>query len=153
MREYGAEIMVTVLRKDYPEIAEMITGKIKDTLPSGRLDDLSNVERIITSFKKIKSIEVENWTNGKGKVNITYERELLLGVLMLFYDPEQIMQFVKRNTVPGLLKQVSTLIGTTQKVLSMSTPNVIVAFKAYPDFREEVYRLYDLIITENKFFE
>lgn len=154
MREYGAEIMVTVLRKDYPDIADKIVGKIKETLPSERLKDLSNIGKIVTSFKKIKGIQqLDNWTNSTGKVSITYERELLLGVMLLFYDPEKILQLVRRNTVPGLLKSISHVIKASKSVLSISVPGVIVAFKAYPDFREEVYRLYDLIITENKFFE
>lgn len=145
--------MVAVLRKEYPEIAQVITEKIKDTLPEERLTDLSNIERIVATFKKIKGIKVDSWTNGKGRVNITYERELLLAVLLLFYDPEKIMQLVRRNTLPGILKQASALIGTSQEVLSMSIPGVIVAFKAYEDFREEVYRIYDLIRIENEFFD
>lgn len=145
--------MVAVLRKEYPEIAQVITEKIKDTLPEERLTDLSNIERIVSTFKKIKGIKVDSWTNGKGRANITYERELLIAVLLLFYDPEKIMQLVRRNTLPGILKQASALIGASQEVLSMSIPGVIVAFKAYEDFREEVYRIYDLIRIENEFFE
>jgi len=151
--EYSSNLMVAVLRKEYPEIADIITEKIKEALPDERLTDLSNVEKIVSAFKKIKGIQVDNWTNGKGKTNITYERELLIAVLLLFYDPEKIMQLVRRNTVPGVLKQASALIGTSQEVLSMSTPGVIVAFKAYEGFREEVYRMYDLIRIENHFFE
>lgn len=151
--EYSSNLMVAVLRKEYPEIADIITEKIKEALPDERLTDLSNVEKIVSAFKKIKGIQVDNWTNGKGKTNITYERELLIAVLLLFYDPEKIMQLVRRNTVPGVLKQASALIGTSQEVLSMSTPGVIVAFKAYEGFREEVYRMYDLIRIENSFFE
>lgn len=151
--EYSSNLMVAVLRKEYPEIADVITEKIKETLPDERLTDLSIIEKIISTFKRIKNITVENWTNRKGKTNITYERELLIAVLLLFYDPEKIMQLVRRNTVPGVLKQASGLIGTSQEVLSMSTPGVIVAFKAYEDFREEVYRIYDLIRIENNFFE
>lgn len=151
--EYSSNLMVAVLRKEYPEIADIITEKIKETLPDERLTDLSNIEKIVSTFKKIKGIQLESWTNGKGRTNITYERELLIAVLLLFYDPEKIMQLVRRNTVPGVLKQASCLIGTSQEVLSMSTPGVIVAFKAYEGFREEVYRIYDLIRIENNFFE
>lgn len=151
--EYSSNLMVAVLRKEYPEIADIITEKIKETLPDERLTDLSDIEKIVSTFKKIKGIQLESWTNGKGRTNITYERELLIAVLLLFYDPEKIMQLVRRNTVPGVLKQASCLIGTSQEVLSMSTPGVIVAFKAYEGFREEVYRIYDLIRIENNFFE
>lgn len=145
--------MISVLRKEYPEIAQRITRKIKETLPGEQLTDLSNIGKIIATFKREKQVKTDNWTNGKGKTNITYKRDLLVAVLLLFYDPEKIMQLVRRNTIPGILKQASVLIGTSQEVLSMSTPGVIVAFKAYEDFREEVYRLYDLIRIEHRFFE
>lgn len=145
--------MISVLRKEYPEVAQRITRKIKETLPGEQLTDLSNIGKIIATFKREKQVKTDNWTNGKGKDNITYKRDLLVAVLLLFYDPEKIMQLVRRNTIPGILKQASVLIGTSQEVLSMSTPGVIVAFKAYEDFREEVYRLYDLIRIEHRFFE
>lgn len=151
--EYSSNLMISVLRKEYPEIAQRITRKIKETLPGEQLTDLSNIGKIIATFKREKQVKTDNWTNGKGKTNITYKRDLLVAVLLLFYDPEKIMQLVRRNTIPGILKQASVLIGTSQEVLSMSTPGVIVAFKAYEDFREEVYRLYDLIRIEHRFFE
>lgn len=151
--EYSSNLMISVLRKEYPEIAQRITRKIKETLPGEQLTDLSNIGKIIATFKREKQVKTDHWTNGKGKANITYKRDLLVAVLLLFYDPEKIMQLVRRNTIPGILKQASVLIGTSQEVLSMSTPGVIVAFKAYEDFREEVYRLYDLIRIEHRFFE
>jgi len=153
MHDYSPNLMVSVLRKDFPEIAEQISNRIKTTLPGDRLYDLSSIETIIESFKKERGVTADNWTNSKGKANITYERELLIAVLLMFYDPEKIMQLVDRQVFKGLLYHASKLIGTTNAVLSMSVPGVIVAFKAYQDFREEVYRLYDLISIENKFFE
>lgn len=153
MHEYSSNLMVSVLRKDFPEIADKIAYRIKTTLPEERLYDLSNIGLIVDSFKKERGVTAENWTNTKGKASITYERELLIAVLLMFYDPEKIMQMVDRHIIKGLLIKASKLIGTTSSVLSMSVPGVIVAFKAYQDFREEVYRLYDVISIENKFFE
>ena len=153
MHDYSPNLMVSVLRKEYPEIAEIIAARIKDTLPEEKLYDLSNINLIVTSFKNERGVKVEKWTNCKGKANITYERELLIAVLLLYYDPEKIMQLTKRQTVNGLLKCTANLIGTSTEILSMSIPAVIVAFKAYESFREEVYRLYELISIENKFFE
>lgn len=151
--EYRADLMVAVLCKEYPEIAAVITEKIKEVLPAEQLTDLSHIKDIIDVFKRIKGIKVDNWTNGKGKVNITYERELLLAVILLFYDPEKMMQLVQKNTAPGVLKQTSKLTGASQEVLSMSVPGVTVAFKVYEDFRSEVYRIYHLIRTEKGLFE
>lgn len=153
--EYSSNLMVAVLRKEYPEIASIITEKIKETLPGERLDDLSNIEKIVETFKRERKVTVESWTtNSTGKRSkIIYERDLLIGVILLFYDPEKIMQLVRRQTTNGVMKEAAGLLGTSRETLCASTPNVIVAFRAYADFREEVYRLYELIKIENKFFE
>lgn len=153
MQQYNSNLVLAVLRKEYPEIAIQIDNKIRESLPDQRLTDLSNIEKIVSSFKRERSVIEESWTNCKGKANITHERDLLIAVTLLFYDPDKLMQLIRKHTQQGVLKQVSDLIGTSQKILSMTTPNVIVAFKAYPDFRAEVYRLYELISNEHKFFE
>lgn len=153
MQQYNSNLVLAVLRKEYPQVAIEIDRKIRESLPDQCLTDLSNIDKIVVSFKIERGVIEQNWTNCKGKANITYERDLLLAVTLLFYDPDKLMQLIRKHTQQGVLKHVADLIGTSQKVLSMTTPNVIVAFKAYPDFRAEVYRLYELISNEHKFFE
>jgi hypothetical protein len=153
MQEYSPFLMVSVLRKDYPEIAEQISARIKKSLPEERLTDLSKVDLIIASFKKELEISAECWTNIKGSTRITQKRDLLIGVLLLFYNPEKLLRLVDQRTFCGLFIRASKIIGTSRAILSMTAPNVILAFRAYEEFRNEVYRLYDLIKTENKFFE
>ena len=145
--------MVSVLRKDYPEIAELIAERITKSLPEKRLHDISNVDLIIESFKKELGISAKCWTNKKGSIRITDKRDMLIAVLLLFYNPEKILQLVDTSAVRGMFKRASEIIGTSPVILSMTAPNVIVAFRAYEEFRNEVYRLYDLIKIENKFFE
>jgi hypothetical protein len=145
--------MITVLQKDYPEIASMITEKIRISLPECSLDDLQYIDPIVTSFKKEKGITEQNWTEGKSRVKITESREQLTAIILLFYHPEKLMQLTSGNTRLGVLKTLSGILGTSREVLSLTVANAIVAFKAYEDFRVEVYRLYELIKIENQFFK
>lgn len=152
MIDQHSTLMITVLRKDYPEIASSISDKISRTLPEQSLTDLALIDQIVASFKIEKGITEQNWTKGKSKVKITRSRQLLTAVILLFYHPEKLLQLTSSNTKSGVLKRLSSLIGTSPEILSMSVANVIVAFKAYEDFKTEVYRLYALIKEENQFF-
>lgn len=153
MMDYSATLMVTVLRKEYPEIANVIAERINKTLPEEQLTDIKQITSIVETFKKEKSITEENWTSGKTKVKITNPREELIAVILLFYHPEKLLQLTTGNTKYGVLKYLSDEIGTLPEILSMAVSNVIVAFRAYEPFKKEVYRLYELIKIENKFFE
>lgn len=153
MNDQHSALMINVLRKDYPEIASSISEKIIKTLPEQSLTDLGLIDQIVTSFKKEKGIEDKNWTIGKAKVNITRERELLLAVVLLFYHPEKLFQLTDKATKYRLQTSLAAHIGTSPDLISMDLANVIVAFKAYADFKIEVYRLYELIKEENQFFK
>ncbi|TDQ12189.1 hypothetical protein ATK78_1323 [Pedobacter metabolipauper] len=140
--------MVTVLRKEYPEIADIIAERIKKTLPEEKLDDLCHISEIVETFKRDKGICLVSWTNRKSN----YNRELLIAVMLMFYHPEKLLQLTTSRSKFGMLKQLSKLIGSSQPILSGDLANAIVAFKAYDKFRKEVYRIYEIIKTENNFF-
>jgi hypothetical protein len=153
MNDQHSTLMITVLRREYPEIAISISDKINKNMPERSVTDLTLINQIVASFKKDKGITESQWIKGKSKIKITESRELLIAVTLLFYHPEKLLQLTSTNTRYGVLKILSELIGTSLEVLSKSVPNVIVAFKAYEDFKIEVYRLYDLIKNENQFFK
>jgi len=153
MNDQHASLMITVLRKDYPEIATLITAKISKSLPERSLYDLQHIDQIVASFKLAKGITEQNWTEGKSEIKIVESRDLLLGVILMFYHPEKLMDLTSLRTKSGVLKNLALALGTKQPVLSLRVAIVIVAFRAYEEFRLEVYRLYELIRIENKFFE
>lgn len=153
MIDQHASLMITVLRKDYPDIASLITAKISKSLPERSLDDLQHIDQIVSSFKNAKGITEQNWTEGKSEIKIVESRDLLLGVILMFYHPEKLMDLSDLRTKSGVLKTLAYALGTKQPVLSLRVAIVIVAFKAYEEFRLEVCRLYELIRIENKFFE
>lgn len=153
MNDQHSALMITVLRKDYPEIASIITAKISNSLPERSLDDLQHIPQIVASFKNAKGITEQNWTEGKSEIKIVESREQLLAVVLIFYHPEKLMDLTSANTKSGVLKTLAGILKTQRPVLSISVASAVVAFKAYEEFRQEVYRLYELIRIENKFFK
>lgn len=80
-------------------------------------------------------------------------RKLILAVIMLFYHPDKIILSTSEKTRYGILMAVASEIECSRGMLKMRLADVIVAFKSYKEFRDESYRLYELIKTENKFFQ
>jgi hypothetical protein len=76
MNDQHASLMITVLRKDYPDIASLITAKISKSLPERSLDNLQHIDQIVASFKKVKGITEQNWTEGKSDIKIVECRDL-----------------------------------------------------------------------------
>lgn len=154
MREYNSSLVIDILRKDYPEIESRILQRIDDEVPQ-KLSDMDLIPVIVSSFKFLKGIGECNWvstTRSREKVND--HRDLLLAVIMLFYHPEKMMMITKDKAKYGLLCKVSYCLGFDENtILSKSLPAVIVAFRAYKDFKEEVHRVYELIKIEHKFFQ
>jgi hypothetical protein len=151
-----AALMVNVLHKEYPEIASIITKKINDSLPEYSLTDLQYIDQIVTSFKKEKGITHDKWTNtvkGNPKGKVTGIREEMVAVVLMFYHPEKLIQLTKERTRQGVITQLAKVTGAPNEVLSKSATNIPLKFRAYVDFRNEVYRLYELIKEENQFFK
>jgi len=154
MREYSTALVIDILRREYPEVESMIMQRIGNSVPD-KLEDLNMIPKVINSFKRIKGITHSDWmrVNDADYKEIIQNRNLLIAVLLLFFHPEKILnvtdRFVKRNLLSTTAVELNCTIGA----LKMSTSVVIVAFRAYKEFKSETYRIYELIKTENKFFE
>ncbi len=150
MREYSQNLVIDILRKDYPEIDNRIRQRLNESLPV-RLIDINLIPKIVSSFKRLKQL--------KGSINQPMNREsseyrkLILAVIMLFYHPDKIILSTSEKTRYGILMAVASEIECSRGMLKMRLADVIVAFKSYKEFRDESYRLYELIKTENKFFQ
>lgn len=153
MNDQNSALMITVLRNDYPEIARIISEKINKTLPEQALHNLKYIGQIVASFKNEKGINELHWTKGKSTIKIVESRELLTAVVLMFYHREKILNSSNEKTRYGVLRELRRQIGVSQEVSSKTAANAIVAFKVYENFRQEVYRLYELIKIENKFFK
>jgi hypothetical protein len=152
MNDQNSALMITVLRNDYPEIARIISEKINKTLPEQALHNPKLIGQIVASFKNEKGIDELNWIKGKSAIKIVESRELLTAVVLMFYHREKILNSSPEKTRSGVLRELRKQIGVSQEVSSKTAANAIVAFKVYENFRQEVYRLYELIKIENKFF-
>lgn len=151
--------MLLILEKEHPEIAISIKEKIKKDFPEQVLSDLSEIKGIVDSFIRIKGISSINWVNNsrhnidKGKKRISDIRELLVGVVLMFYQPEKIIGLSMGNTRGGVMQNLSQVLDCSNNILSKSTANAIVAFKTYKDFKEEVYSYYYQIIDDLQLFK
>lgn len=153
MREYNSSLVIDILRKDYPEIESRILQRINDEVPH-KLSDMGLIPGIIHSFKALKGIGECNWvstTRSREKVND--HRDMLLAVIMMFYHPEKMMMLTREHSRPGILSTTAVSLQCKSSAIRKSLPAVIVAFKAYKDFKEEVHRIYELIKIEHKFFD
>lgn len=144
--------IVQVLKREYPEILEKINSDVAcvvDFLPKERLCNLSELPKIIESFKAHRGINVVSFKNEVGQKKVTESREMLMAIVMLFYNPERLFNLIKRESL-GLTGALSDLTGTHRALLSIALVNATVNMKAYEDFRLEVYRIYTLINIEHK---
>lgn len=152
MREYSPDLVVQMLRKDYPEIESKILSRIDNEIPA-KLDDMSYLPKIVDSFKCIKYANYNSWMNsvGEPRNEMIENRELLISVILMFYHPEKLMNLNKKAKYI-LTIDVAAELGCTNYVIRKTISDVIVAFKAYRQFRDEVYRVYELIKSEHNFF-
>jgi hypothetical protein len=159
MRDYSSKLIVNVLRNDYPDIDLIIRRKLDQDIPE-QLSDLKLITNIVSSFKSLKSITYLQWSRkkeghreGGHRIGIHEDRELLLSVILLFYHPEKLLRITKERTRYGVIRKTSEILNCPLGSLKMTIPYVIIAFRAYKEFREETYRIYELIKSEHKFFE
>lgn len=150
MKEYNIHLVVDILRKEYPEIELKIRQRIDDDIP-GKVDDLSHIPEIIRLFTQIRGIDdlvmaIVRYGNKEIWENI----DLLLAVVMLFYHPEKVLQLTDEKAKYGVMSAISNVLQCSNKLLQRRISQVIVSFKAYKAFREETYRIYELINETKK---
>jgi len=152
MKEYNSDLVIDILRKEYPEIDTKIRQRINELLPEN-LQDLELIPKIINSFKIIKGLNYNSWISlNQNRSEVNDNRDLLFSIVLLYYHPEKILRMTDNRTRYGLISKMSNELKCSSGVLKNTLHAVIVAFRAYKDFREETYRLYNLINIENNFF-
>jgi hypothetical protein len=153
MRQYSSDLVVQMLRKEYPEIENKIRLRLDTEIPD-KLVNLNYLPAIINSFKAIKGVNYKSWTNSVGgpRNEMIENRELLLAVIMLFYQPEKIMNLTTAKVKYNLTIRIAEELGCKESLINAALNSVLVIFKAYKSFKEEAYRVYELIKLENKFF-
>lgn len=154
MKQYSPALVIDILRKDYPEVDSQIRQRIDESIPSC-LTDLNLVPAIIQSFKKIKAVDYSKWESERGcnRGKVHEDRELLLAVLLLLYQPEKILKMTNVYTKHRLLSTISKEINCSVASLKMRVPITILSYKAYKEFKKEAFSIYEQIKLENDFFQ
>lgn len=165
MQDNSHSIIVSVLRKEFPEIAKSIDEMINLKMPDFVLEDFSQMQLIKETFIELF---IHNdkiiWRNSTDRVlcrlssdeyrlcKVTEIRDMLMAVLLMFYQPERILTFgdekVKRKN--GIVKEATSILDCYSTDVGRSLVNSITFYKSYPGFRDEVDRLYKEI--KNKIF-
>ena len=148
-------VIAYALQRNHPDIYQKLQDDISSTLPSGRVNDVTLLSQIVKDFCSFLSLDNTNWKQSRSKVccsfrvetkrdcRITELREILLGVILLYYHPERIYQLMPGQIKSGLIKELTKLLNVDKATLSLSANNAITYFKAYKGFYDDVQHVYN----------
>jgi hypothetical protein len=158
-------LMINVLYQDYPDIASIITDKINAWLPEQTAHDISLIENVVLDFNTELSISGIVWSNSTGRVNckfgddeirmlkITEVREMLVAVVLMFFNPEKILGLSNAAASKGIVKELSRLTDCSKSQLSFDINNAISYYKrSYRGFRADVDMIYAAIKVKRNYF-
>lgn len=149
LKVYNSNLVLQILRKDYPEVDLQIRKRIDADIPA-KVDDLECIPDIIRSFIALRDIEnLVAAISRYGSKEIWENVDLLLSVIMIFYHPEKLLQLTDEKLRYGVIGIIAKELQCNNKLLQRRVSQVIVSFKAYRNFKEETYRLYDMINSTN----
>lgn len=143
--EVSQVLVLNVLQRDFPDVAEKIMSKIRSSMPEMVLSDTDQVQTVINAYCKIRDIQFDTWSNKPGIKRITYERELLLTVMIMFFQPEKLNGLSDDVVRYGLIKELSKCMICSKNVISISISNCISNYRIYNDFRNESNEVYNQI--------
>lgn len=156
MQYANSALILNILHRDYPDVAVNINRQISQALPAYRLTDYAAISGIVKSFESAAVIAEKHWpqsefvalslTGDEQRLcKITEVREILIAVVMLFYQPERLLGLDTGCARRGLLKELAEVIDTNRFLLSHSLSNAITRYRAYKSFKAEVDWLYEQI--------
>lgn len=169
MTQYSPAIICALVEKEYPDVYQTLVTRLSESLPAKRLTDLLHACRVVNDLEDLLEIKGIDWTNAEAKVSyrirpdemrysrVTDVRELLIAVLLLFYQPEKIYRYnyspVKRSPAKqGLTKMISEITGISVGQLSHVTINTVSHFQSYKAFRADVQHLYQALNEKTDYF-
>jgi len=164
MRTVSPALVASVLRRKHPEFYQTLEQDISSTLPEHSLHDVAMLHILLADFCHLLQLGTINWKDSRQHVTctvgdtrkqcrVTELREMLLGVLLLYYHPERLYQLQPGPIKSGLLKQLTLLLGVDKATLSLNASNAITYFKAYKQFTDDVLHLYHQLNHQHHYFE
>ncbi|GAA4338606.1 hypothetical protein GCM10023149_48690 [Mucilaginibacter gynuensis] len=150
-------LTLSILHRDYPDVAGQIAQQIHSALPEQRLLDYGMLHHVIDHFKSVTEIDQVSWQQQKDRIvcvlsnddhrlcKITEVREMLIAVVMKLYHPERLLGYETSRVKPGLVKALADEICCSRKLLSKNFVAAITRYKAYKGFKTEVDWLYERI--------
>jgi hypothetical protein len=165
MHTLSPAVIAYALQRNHPDIYQKLTDDISSTLPQGRVSDVGMLRGIVQDFCNLLSFHKINWKDSRHKelciisegsvkeYRVTELREILLGVVLLYYHPERIHQVMPGQIKSGLIKELSKQLNVDKATLSLGANNAITYFKAYKAFNENVLYVYNELNKIHKYLE
>ncbi len=140
---YHSALVLNVLWKEFPDVANRITDKIKSAMPEVVLSDPNEIKTIVEDYCILNDLNFETWSNQPGQTRITDDRELLLAVIIMFFQPERLNGMCEKRIKQGIVKELSIVMKCDKAIISQSISSAINNYKIYSNFKGEVHEMYD----------
>lgn len=121
------------------------------------------LEVIVADFCQVLDLHAPNWRDSRSSVTccmqqlreyrMTEVREVLLGVVLLLFQPERIYQVLPGQVKSGVIKSLSEILNVQKPTLSVGANTAITHFKAYKEFNGDVLYVYQQLINKRNYFE
>lgn len=147
MQQVTDQVLIEVLNREFPEIYTKIKSYTVSA-PQTKLDDLSKINLIIAIVDREVESASNPFSNWTGRNKIIHHRQIMVAVVMMFYNPKRLFSIVTREG-SGLIKHLSATTGIKRNILSVALTKVISRIRIYEDFKKEVNRLYELVNHEH----
>ncbi|PPK99005.1 hypothetical protein [Parapedobacter indicus] len=136
------KLVLNVLRRDFPNVLEQIETKIKTIIPDVTLSDFGDIRWIVDDYCLAKGVSLKAWMNVPGFKRITHHREVLVALIIKFYQPERLAG-IEGSFNKGFLLSLSRHLNCTYAVVRYSLAAALSNYNIYPAFRKEVDDLYE----------
>lgn len=151
MQVLSNQAIVSILNKEYPEIIEKIISQANSLLPDNVMEDTSKIVLIVESLMAIKGFNLDSFKNKQGSHTNSENRNLLVAVVFLFYNPKRLYNIIQRDA-KDLNNIIAGILGVDCRRVRESAAIVTFNYRVYKEFKKEVHSIYEQINQEHKFF-
>lgn len=149
MNEYPAQIVVSVLHAEFPEIAKRINAKIRETIPENTMTDFGLISNVVSDFCVLTDVCLDDLRNETKSRAFSIKRRVLFAVLMKLFQPEHLTNLMKCGLHFRVSKEVQKAIKVSKKTVSVDMRTAKYYYHVYQDFKKEVDLLYSKIIENH----
>lgn len=156
-------IIAYALQRNHPDIYQKLQNEITSTLPVQKITEIKMLNLIVADFCQLLELKSPDWRDSRSMIacnaqqqreyRMTEIREMLLGVVLLLFQPERIYQVLPGQIKSGIIKSLSNILNVQKPTLSVGANTAITHFKAYKEFNSDVLYVYHQLINKRNYFD